>query len=163
MPACADMNSAMQELTATEFTTSKQHSECSEVRWKKDDKDTRALLGFLLLHNLFSSTDNSLQNISTGMIADSSVNADCAKDVGHSIIENMAGQRVIDFKFKKKDQVIPMDTKRCAKVDKKSLQIDLQLLFQRLVTAAMSSQSETCEIETVLKFELSTPPASLFD
>ena len=56
-----------------------------------------------------------------------------------------------------------MDTKRCARVDRESLQVDPQLLFQRLITAAMNSQLKSCQIESVFKYELTTPPASLFD
>ena len=104
MPACADINGAMQELTWTEFTTGDQHIECSEARKGKDDQDMRSLLGFLLLHNPFTFTDMSLRNICIGITAESSVNADWAKEVGQSIIQDMAGKRVTDFKFKKMGQ-----------------------------------------------------------
>jgi len=48
----------------------------------------------------------------------------------------MTGKNVSDFTFKKKDTVVTMDSKSCAKVDGQSLSVDPQLLFQRLLTVA---------------------------
>ena len=48
------------------------------------------------------SADLSLRNICTGTVADSSVNADSAKEVGESILQHMAGKKVTEYKFKKK-------------------------------------------------------------
>ena len=47
MPACADINSALQELTYTTFVTSEQHKDASNARQARDHKDRVALLGFL--------------------------------------------------------------------------------------------------------------------
>ena len=101
-----------------EFITTDQHTESTEARQQKDDKDMRSLLGFLLLHNPFCSADLSLRNLCTGTVADSSVNADSAKEVGESILQDMAGKKVTEYKFKKKVQVIPMVTTHCAKGDR---------------------------------------------
>ena len=47
MPACADINGAMQKLTRTTFMTSKQHDDVAKARKARDDKDSYAVLGFL--------------------------------------------------------------------------------------------------------------------
>lgn len=103
----------------------------------------------------------SLRNISTGVTADPTVNADSAKAVGNTILQSMQGSAVKEFKFKKKDQVVTMDVKVCAKVDGESIQVDPQLLFQRLVTAA-NGQPDESELSSLFEFEHSTPPPSLF-
>ena len=161
MPACADMNSAMQELTGLVFSTSDQHVEAGETRQKKDEQDRQSLLRFLLNRNPFAG-DMSLRNISTGVTADPTVNADSAKAVGNTILQSMQGSAVKEFKFKKKDQVVTMDVKVCAKVDGESIQVDPQLLFQRLVTAA-NGQPDESELSSLFEFEHSTPPPSLFE
>ena len=74
MPACADINSAMQELTETTFVTSEQHKDASNARQARDNKDSIALLGFLQDRNPFS-PDPSLRNIVTGVVAEDRVNA----------------------------------------------------------------------------------------
>ena len=91
MPACADVNSAMQNLTGVGFHTSEQHKETSNSRKKRDKMDTLKILSFLQERNPFSE-DISLRNIETGVTADASVNVDKAKEIGTKIIESMAGK-----------------------------------------------------------------------
>jgi hypothetical protein len=137
MPACGDISSAMQEATDMEFFTSEQHTESTTARMKRDDKDMKELLKYMLPRNPFTfNLAMSLRSISTGVTADPTTNVDRAKDIGLSIVESMVGKAVSEFKFKKKDQAVTMDVKRCARVDGERLQVDPQLLFQRLVTAA---------------------------
>ena len=40
MPACAEMNAAMQDFTQINYETSEQHKEMSTVRLKRDEKDS---------------------------------------------------------------------------------------------------------------------------
>ena len=49
-----------------------------------------------------------------------------------------------------------MVTKDGAKVDGENMQVDPQLLFQRLTTAATTSQSDDFEISSVFEFEHTT-------
>lgn len=56
------------------------------------------------------------------------MNADKAKEVGSKILQSMTGKNVSDFTFKK-DTVVTMDSKSCAKVDGQSLPVDPQLLL----------------------------------
>ena len=160
-PACADMNSAMQEVTGSEGATRSQHAESSLSRQKRDDKDMRSLLNFLLSRNPFA-CDETLRSISTGVMADQPVNSDRAKEVGHTILESMRNTAVKDYKFRKTELVVAMGLKASAKVDGEALQVDPQLLFQRLVTVA-NGLSEELDLPPVFEYELSCPPAALFD
>ena len=72
MPACAEMSRAMQDVTATQRSTSEQHIDIGEVRSAKDASDLIAVTSFLTERNPFSE-DSSLRNISTGVVADSDV------------------------------------------------------------------------------------------
>eukprot|EP00745_Piridium_sociabile_P023062 TRINITY_DN35931_c2_g2_i7.p1 TRINITY_DN35931_c2_g2~~TRINITY_DN35931_c2_g2_i7.p1 ORF type:complete len:567 (+),score=112.84 TRINITY_DN35931_c2_g2_i7:122-1822(+) len=65
MPACADMNNALQEVTGLEYCTSDQHVEAGENRKTRDTQDMKSILNFLLDRNPFAG-DESLRNISTG-------------------------------------------------------------------------------------------------
>ena len=47
IPACADYNSAMHELTGVGYFTSDQHKEASHARKERDRKDTLAILEYL--------------------------------------------------------------------------------------------------------------------
>ena len=60
-------------------------------------------------------------------------NADNVKEVGSKVIQKMAGKSVMDFTFKKKDQVIKTYDKGELKTEGETVKMDPQLLFQRLV------------------------------
>ncbi|GFR71528.1 hypothetical protein ElyMa_002096100 [Elysia marginata] len=78
-PACADMNSAMQQVTSNDNAAICQHAESSQSRLKRDDKDMRSLLNYLLSRNPFAG-DETLRSISTGAVVDRPVNSDRAKE-----------------------------------------------------------------------------------
>ncbi|KAK7111484.1 hypothetical protein V1264_011106 [Littorina saxatilis] len=161
MPACAEMNNAMQEVTRMEYTTSDQHAESGGSRQGKDETDMKSMLKFLLPRNPFTS-DGTLRNICTGVTADTTVNVDTAKAVGGAILQSMVGTSVKDFKFKRKNQAVTMDIQTSAKIEGEIIQVDPQLLFQRLVTAA-SVQPDEFDLPSSFEFELTSPPASLFE
>jgi len=75
MPARADINSAMQELTGIGFHTSEQHNEAYNARKERDHKDTITILSFLVDRIPFAD-DPSLCNIETGVTAEAGVNVD---------------------------------------------------------------------------------------
>ena len=72
----------------------------------------------------------------------------------------MAGKNVSDFTFKKKDTVVTMDSKSCAKIDGQSLPVNPQLLFQRLLTVVRQTSENLTDI---FKYELCNRPPALFD
>ena len=80
-----------------------------------------------------------------------------AKDVGQKITQGMLGENAFEHSFRSKEKVVNMDSK-CVKVDGESVNVDPQLLFQRLLTAARDT---TDDLESVLKFELCSMPSSL--
>ena len=61
------------------------------------------------------------------------------------------------FSFKRKDQAVTLASKGSLKVDGESIQVDTQLLFQRLVLAAKTN------LENALEYELCTVPKALFE
>ena len=159
MPACADINSAMQELTDTTFITSEQHKDASNARQTRDNKDSVTLLGFLQDRNPFS-PDPSLRNIVTGVVAEDRVNAADAKKVGKAIVDTMEGMDALTYTFKRNRQVVTMAHKLSVKVDDGTIHVDPQLLFQRLILVAGRVVDN---VEDIFKYELCAYPAALFD
>ncbi|KAG1660829.1 Astacin-like metalloprotease toxin 1 [Nymphon striatum] len=74
----------------------------------------------------------SLRNIATGLVADCTVNACDAKEIGEKIEQNMEGQIVSSYSFKKKTQAVTMDAKSTVRIYDEEVQVDGQLIFQRL-------------------------------
>ena len=98
-----------------------------------------------------------LCNIANGVNAHPAVNVENAKILGDDIVQKMVGHEVTSFSFKRKDQAITLASKGSLKVDGESIQVDTQLLFQRLVLAAKTN------LENALEYELCTVPKALFE
>ncbi|KAJ8416228.1 hypothetical protein AAFF_G00382500 [Aldrovandia affinis] len=158
MPACAEVNNAMQELTGVNHNTGDQNKDMTDARQARDMKDTLTVLNYLQERHPFCS-DPSLRSISTGVHAHPSVNVDKAKAVGNTILVSMDGQTTAEYTSKKRDQAITMSTKSSVKIDGEAVQMDLQLLFQQLTIAAKASQ----DLASVVKYELCSHPSALFD
>ena len=157
-PASAEINNAMQELTGITYSTSDQHKDTTSARMMKDSSDTKKLLQYLLQHNPFD-PETSLRNIATGISAEPAVNAHEGKTVGDRILQSMKGKLVGEYSFKKKHQVINMETKTTVRNTGEDLQVDPQLLFQRLVTAGLRCD----ELIEVFTYELCAFPPALFE
>ena len=135
MPACAEINTVMQDFTEISFSTSDQHKDMSSARLKRDEKDSKTILSYLQDRSPFSS-DVSLRNICTGVVAQASAYTERAESIGKSILSCMENECAIEYTFKKKNQAVPIEANSTVKIDGEVVQVDPQLLFQRLVTAA---------------------------
>ena len=158
MPACAEVNQAMEALTGVNFNTGEQNRDMTEARQARDWKDTLSVLAYLQERNPFDK-DPSLRNIATGEHALSIVNVDTAQAVGTSILSSMDGHTPAEYTFKRKDQAVTLGVKSSVKIDGDQVQVDPQLLFQRLVIVAQKCD----ELESALKYELCSYPPALFD
>lgn len=161
MPSCAEVNQAMQEVSAVGFYRSEQHKEETKARQKRDQKDVLTIIDVMKDRSPFAG-DTNLRNIETGVVADRSVNADNAKEVGDKIIKSIKSRTILDFSFKRKDQIVTMASKTSLKIDRETVHVDPQLLFQRCTTAANGLFDDISE---KFKYELymCNIPSSLFD
>ena len=154
MPACAEINRAMLELTGVSYSTGEQNKDMTKSRQARDMKDSRKLLLALAERNPFA-THTKLINIMTGIHADSLVNVDKARDVGQSILSSMTGQSPAEYSFRKSNQAITFSAKSSVKVDGEKIQVDPQHLI-------IASQSLD-DTSAIFQFELCSYPPSLFD
>ena len=145
----------MDELTAIDHTKTEQSIDMTEGRMAIDDVGMQNILKFFLERNPFQKVV-ALRKFSTGLETDSTVNVDAAEATGNSILKQMLGKRVKDFNFVWKDQAITVDVRTSAKADGESINIDPQLLFQRLATAS-KERPEDFDIQSVFQFEQSSP------
>lgn len=158
MPACSEVNFAMQTLSGVTYVTSEQHKDVSKARQKKDVDDTFELLRTLKQLDPFGA-DRSLRSLISGVTANKAVNVDRAKKVGQAILDSMVGMSTNDFTFKRKNQVVTLAAKTSVTTKDDSIQIEPQLLFQRLSVIASKEEDPS----TALKHELCSYPAALFE
>ena len=68
-----------------------------------------------------------------GVDADSDVNADTAKSVGEKMLSSMNGTFATDYSFKGSAPAVAMASKSSVKIDNDQVQVDSQLVFQRVI------------------------------
>ena len=138
-PICAEINNSMQHLTSVNFEMDEIHKELRPARQERDTSDTHKIIQCLASKNPFDTQDHSLHSIDTGITASDNVNADSALQIGKKIIENMVDKKVTEHSFKRKDQVITLESKSSVNTASDEVSVDPLLLFQRLVTAGTNS------------------------
>ncbi|KAK3705553.1 hypothetical protein QZH41_000251 [Actinostola sp. cb2023] len=148
----------MQELTGVQFNSGEQNKDMSNSRQQRDMEDTLTILKALTDRNPFV-PNPSLRNIMNGVNADSSVNVDTAKVIGEKILTSMTGQFPSEYTFKRSAQVTTLASKSAVRIGNDHVQIDPQLLFQRLILACNSSD----DLEALFRYELCSYPTALFD
>ena len=127
MPACTEVNRPMLELTGVSYSTGEQNKDMIKARQERDWKDSQTLLNYLHERNTFT-FDVSLQSISNGVHASTTVNVDAAKDVGDTILASMKEVSAAEYTFTRKNQAVMLDTKSEVKIEGVAVHIDPQLL-----------------------------------
>ena len=156
-PACAEINRVMQELTDVQRNYSEQNKDQINTRQERDMKDAFTVLSVMAERNLFS-PEASLRNIMNDVNACSAINVDSAKAIGKRILLSVVGQAAENYTFKRNAQAVTLGSKSSVRIDGEMVQIDRQLLFQRLVLAWSSSEY----LESIFAFELCSYPTVLF-
>ena len=98
MPACAEINSSMQQLTNGKYSTSEQHKEATYARVARDAKDTQEVLLYLSQRSQFTA-ETFLRNIATGVTAPPHVNVHASMSIGEHILASMEGNPVASYIF----------------------------------------------------------------
>jgi len=122
--------------------------------------DINTLLQVLVERGPFNKASEKLVSLSTGLVAEESVNADDAKRVGQNILTSMVGHTVASYKFSQKNQVKTLASATHVKTNGgERIEMDPQRLYQRLVVTGI------CDIamDDLFRYELCSFPTSLFD
>ena len=93
MPACAAINSSIQQLTNVKYSTSEHHKEATYARVARDAKDTQEVLLILSQKSPFTA-ETSRRNIATGVTAPPHVNVYESKSTGKHILASMEGNQL---------------------------------------------------------------------
>ena len=158
LPICAKTNRVMQSLSGVDFNSGEQNKDICKARMQCDLKDTVTVLTSLAERSPLAEDPN-LRNIMTGVNADSNVNVDAAAEVGTKILESMTGKSVCSYSFSRCAQAITMASKSSLTIGDESLEVDPQLLFQRLILTCNSAE----ELTSVFQYELASYPTALFE
>ena len=104
-------------------------------------------------------TDPSLCNIASGVVAEEGVNCNKAKEMGDRILRSMVRKNVHEYSFQKKQQVLTLASKTAVQFKNGKVQVDQQLLFQRLSIITTSGRYDNPE--ALFKYKMSSSPTAL--
>ena len=142
--------------------TSDQHTDMRACTTKCDGQHYILFRNWFDEHSPFSYTGEHhdiLVSISTGIVAPSSANADCAFELVRESAQHLVDQNYADVELKRSNRVISIGTAiKGITVRNKVVEVDPTLLFMR-VTCVIEKQAE---IEVYLQHEFSKQPPSLF-
>ena len=126
---------------------------------ERDFKDVEKDVHFLLDFPPFTK-EPFLRNIVTGEVESEQVEVDKAIPIDGKILYDITGKDANIYTFKKKATAITMRVKNNLKPVAEKPTVDPALRYQRLVTAAKSSDDE---LQTFFIYELCFAPPLLFD
>ena len=127
-PTCAEVNRAMQEVTNVVYEANEQHKETSQVRLRRDFKDSLKILQFVIARNPFDNRKE-LTGIDTGEIAIATVNVDQAKKIASDILESMCGNPTKYHTFEKKDTTVTVKVRSTVQTNGEIIAVDPLLMF----------------------------------
>ena len=104
--------------------------------------------------------DTSLGNITSGVAAHKSVDADDAHKVGEHVVQFMIDANMWEYTFCRKQQVVTMAVSNKVITNNEAGQIDAHLLFQRLTFISTAKDALN---EDLFRYELRAYPPALFD
>ena len=131
-PACAEVNRTMQVISGVDFNSGEQNKDVTMARKMRDKNDTEIVLKALAQNRSFSTEVSCLRSVMPGVNADSTVNVDSAVDIRNKVLAKMKGKSAVEHSFKRTDQAVTIGSKSSVKIGRVLVQVDLQLLFQRL-------------------------------
>ena len=145
--------------------TSEQHKELRDSRIKRDRLDLEKMLAWFSMHSPFQERrEDALISLSTGAIADDSVDCDKAEELGAAAMQRAVGTAYGNFHIKKSDRVKSLASMSLTiKTNKgNTLQINPNQLFHRLICALEKKQS-LAVLPRCFAYELAVRPPALFD
>ncbi|KAG0713878.1 hypothetical protein GWK47_015218 [Chionoecetes opilio] len=123
--------------------------------------DIQKILQVFLERGVFNKPLKKIVSLSTGLVANDSVNAYEAQSVGKKILDSMVGQSVAEYKFSQKNQVKTLASATHVKTSSGAqIEMDSQRLYQRLLLTGFNGD---IPLPDLFRYEMCSFPPSLFD
>ena len=121
-------------------------------------RDTFKLLATLKQWDPFA-PDPTLRGLVSGITANKNVNVDNAEQVGKNILLTMIGENALEYTFKRKSHAVTLGSQTAVMIQGEAVQVDPQLLFQRLSIVACNGD----DAAEAFRYELCSYPSALFE
>lgn len=160
MPICAKVSDNIEAFCGVSYATSEQHVELRDSRQSLDISNTTTFINWIKMHEPFSVTRSELISLSTGIVADDSINCASAIECGMAAMKRMVGKTFEDIHLKRSDKVLSLASMNSAvKVNDDLVVVDTMQLFNRIICTVKSDE----DLANCLTYELAPRPPSLFE
>ena len=158
----ASINNAMKLLAGSSVKRTEQHIDLGPSRLTQDHTDWKRFKDWLTARNPFTFEDSNLHSLSTGFISiagEDEINCGDSERIGASIQAGMDGKSFAEVRFKRNDQVKPLDWyQNTVTINEVKVYINSTALFTRLAAVAKREENE----ESYFYYEMTNKPVSLF-
>ena len=172
-PGVVSIDSKIKEMTDVNLKSSEQNLKFKHVTpstLSRNAHDMNLMETFFKARYLFvidavANTDRKLRNIANGLVAPSTASVTNIKECGDKILVEMAGCTPLIYKFQRSMQAEQIPVKMDSQSSKsKSVDIDPDLLFQRILSVCSDEEQMTDEEQMSEAFSHDLPhyPPSLF-
>ena len=159
-PTCSEISQSVFKIAGLSPDDENGHRDLKASRINRDTSDIRKLVEVFNERGVFSSSFTKLVSLSTGLIADESVNVEDARSVRDNILQSMVGETVSAYSFSQKNQAKTLASAVYVKTPSGGqIGLDPQHLYQRLLLMGVGD----IPLAELLGYELCSIPAALFD
>ena len=141
---------------------SEEHIDLGPSRLTQDHTDWKSFKNWLTARNPFTFDNSNLHSLSTWFISiagEDEINCDNSERIGANIQAGMDGKSFTEVRFKRNDQVKPLDWyQNTVTIDEVKVYINSTVLFTRLAAVAKREENE----ESYFYYEMTNEPMSLF-
>ena len=141
LPLCVPMCISLEKYAGITPATSEQHKEMLPSRQKRDNHDLDCFLEWFQVHPPFENRlSDILVSLSTGIVADETINCDDAVNKGSLAMKHMVGQIFNEVKLCHKDKVKSIAAmNNTIKIREEEVTVNSNQLFNRITCVIDSS------------------------
>lgn len=159
-PVSVEVASAFQIFPSVLSYNSEEYVEERSSRQARDTKDKKTFINWIRQHNPFSQRSEDLVGLSSGLVADSTIDCDQALEKGLLSMLSMVGKSFAEVIIPRNNKVKSMSSmNHTIKVRENNADVNVQQLFNRIVCVVKG----VSEPKDYFKYELAPTPPSLFD
>ena len=161
IPRCIPICHSLEDFCNVHPKSSFQHHDMQEATRVRDGEDASTFYGWISLHSPFQYRNvDGLVDVSSGIVADATANADKAFEIGQKLAENFSGMAFSEMKVKRTDKCVSIKA-ACGKIEVRGKEVEyaFDLLFCRVASVITSP----AEMKMYMQYEFSKYASSIFE
>ena len=161
LPETSRVMEAVEDFCGVSTGSSEQHVELRDSRRRRDSQDLEKFVLWLKVHNPFEKLPDELVSLSSGAVGDSSINCDCAEEVGTESMLKCVGSDFKTLKLRRKDacKTLASLTQTAVRVGDEEVEINSNQLFHRSLCVLKTTE----EVEMAFQYEMAARAPALFE